>query len=60
MPGEYKVYAWEDLEAGAYMDPDFMKPIDSKGEALTLRENDQKSLQLTLVPADPPSGKEKD
>ena len=39
-PGEYKVYAWEDVEMGAYMDPDFMKPIESKGEGLTLRRVD--------------------
>jgi hypothetical protein len=60
VPGEYKVFAWEDVEAGAYMDPDYMKPIDSKGEPLTLRENDQKSLQLTLIPADAPSGSARD
>jgi hypothetical protein len=54
-PGEYKAYAWEDLEAGAYMDPDVMKPIESKGEALSLRESDQKTLQLTLIPADSPA-----
>ena len=56
VPGEYKRFAWEDVEAGAYMDPDYLKPIDNKGEPLTLRENDQKSLPLTLIPADSPSG----
>src|SRR5260370_21247414 len=56
VPGEYKVFAWEDVEAGAYMDPDYMKPIDSKGEPLTLRANDQKSLPLTLISAQFPSG----
>jgi hypothetical protein len=50
VPGEYKVFAWEDVEAGAYMDPDYMKPIDSKGEPLTLGENDKKTLQLTMIP----------
>jgi 5-hydroxyisourate hydrolase-like protein (transthyretin family) len=56
VPGEYKVFAWEDVESGAYMDPDYMKPIDSKGEALSLREKDQKALQLTMIPADLASG----
>jgi hypothetical protein len=51
-PGDYKAYAWEDLEAGAYMDQDVMKPVESRGEALSLRESDQKTLQLTLIPAD--------
>jgi hypothetical protein len=29
-PGEYKVFAWEDVEAGAYMDPDYMSPSTTK------------------------------
>ncbi len=59
VPGEYKGYAWEDVESGAYMDPDYMKPLDSKGEPLSLHEKDQKSLQLTMIPADAASGKDK-
>jgi hypothetical protein len=51
-PGEYKAYAWEDLEFGAYMDPDFMKPFEDKGEAVTLRESDRNSVQLKLLPAE--------
>jgi hypothetical protein len=56
-PGDYHVFAWEDLEAGAYMDADYMKPLEGKGEALALHENDRKSLQLTVIPAASPSGK---
>ena len=55
-PGEYKIYAWEDVESGAYLDPDFMKPFEAKGEAVTLREGDQKSLQVTLIPAESAAG----
>jgi 5-hydroxyisourate hydrolase-like protein (transthyretin family) len=51
-PGDYKIYAWEDMEAGAYMDPDVIKPVEGKGESLTLREGDQKTLTLKLIPVD--------
>ncbi len=51
-PGEYRAYAWEDVETGAYMDPDFMKPFADKGEALTLRESDQKNLTLKVIRQD--------
>ena len=54
-PGEYKAFAWEDMEPGAYMDPDFMKPLESKGEPVTVRESDQKTLSLTMIPADTPA-----
>jgi hypothetical protein len=52
-PGEYKAYAWEDIEIGAYMDPDFMKPIEEKGEAVSLEEGEQKTLTLKVIPASP-------
>jgi hypothetical protein len=55
-PGEYKAYAWEDLEAGAFMDADFMKPIEEKGDAVSLHEGDQKTVTLRLIPASSPSG----
>jgi hypothetical protein len=48
-PGQYKVYAWEQVEAGAYMDPEFMKPVENRGESLTIREGGQETLQLKLV-----------
>ena len=51
-PGEYKAYAWEDMEVGAYMDLDAIKPVEGKGESITLREGDQKTLTLKLIPVD--------
>ena len=51
-PGEYKVFAWEDLEPGAYMDPDFLKPIEGKGEAITIREGDHKTISLKMILAE--------
>src|ERR1017187_2835797 len=50
-PGEYKVYAWEEVENGAWFDPDFLKPIESKGAAVSVREGSPVSVQLTVIPA---------
>ncbi|MBI5086969.1 MAG: carboxypeptidase regulatory-like domain-containing protein [Acidobacteria bacterium] len=50
-PGDYKVYAWEDVESTAWMDPEFMKPLESKGEAVTVAENAQATVQINLIPA---------
>jgi protocatechuate 3,4-dioxygenase beta subunit len=52
VPGEYKVFAWEDLEPGAYFDPDFMKPLDAKGEKLSVEESGRHTVQVTLIPAE--------
>ena len=51
VPGEYRVYAWEDVEYGAWMDPDFMKPLESRGEAVSVSEGGRQAIQVNLIPA---------
>jgi len=48
-PGQYKVYAWREVESGAYMDPEFVGPVESRGQALTIHEGSQENLQLKLI-----------
>jgi len=57
VPGEYTVYAWEDVESSAWMDPDFMKPLEGKGESVSVGESAQVNVQVNLISAD--SEKEK-
>ena len=33
-PGDYTLYAFEDIESGAYFDPDFMKPLERSAETV--------------------------
>jgi hypothetical protein len=49
-PGEYKILAWEDIETGAYQDPDFLKRYESKAQAVSLKESDRKSVALKVIP----------
>jgi hypothetical protein len=51
-PGEYKVYAWEDLEMGAYMDPEFVKPVENRGQAVSIHESSREKVQLDLIPVE--------
>lgn len=51
-PGEYKVFAWEDLELGAYMDPEFVKSVESTSEAVSVKESGKPAVQLELIPAE--------
>lgn len=48
-PGQYKAYAWKDVETGAWFDPDFIRPVESKGESVTVRENSTETVQLKLT-----------
>jgi hypothetical protein len=49
-PGAYKLYAWEDVDPGAWMDPDFLKPVEDKGESVALREGERKTVPLKAIP----------
>jgi len=49
VPGEYKLYAWDDIESGAYLDPGFMKPFESRGLPMTIHENSKEKAQLELI-----------
>ena len=49
-PGEYKLFAWDDIEPGIWYDPDFLKTIESKGERVTLGSNGQETAKARVIP----------
>ena len=50
-PGEYSVYAWEDVQYGQWFDPEWMKAYDGKGQTFTAQEGSPVNLKLTMIPA---------
>ena len=60
-PGDYKLFAWEDVEYGAYMDPDFLRPVEDRGQPISIQEGSHESVQLNAIAADsaPAGQKEK-
>ena len=34
VPGDYKIFAWDDVEPNAYFDPSFIEPYDAQGTPL--------------------------
>jgi hypothetical protein len=48
-PGHYRAYAWQDIEYGAWLDPDFMKPLEEHGVVVTIQEGSQETLALRLL-----------
>ena len=51
-PGDYKLFAWEDIEAGAYQDADFLRPYEERGETLRVVEADHHSARQKLISSD--------
>jgi carboxypeptidase family protein len=48
-PGEYKLFAWDDLENGAYEDPEFLKSFEALGENVAIRDGCHESKQLKVI-----------
>jgi hypothetical protein len=51
-PGDYKLFAWQEVEGDAYQDPEFLKPYEVQGQSLTVREGSRENTQLKLIPAE--------
>jgi len=51
-PGEYRLIAWEDVEPGAYMDPDFLKPFEGKAKTVRLDASGHEAVQLKAIPVE--------
>jgi protocatechuate 3,4-dioxygenase beta subunit len=48
-PGGYKLFAWDDVEAGEWRDPDFLRDYEKQGEKLTLEPKAQSTVDLHLA-----------
>ena len=50
-PGDYKVFAWEEIERGMYFDPDFLQPYEDSGKPVHVEEGGNLNLEVELIPA---------
>jgi carboxypeptidase family protein len=51
VPAEYKLFAWEDLEPFAYMDPDFLRKYEERGSLLAVSESAKITVETKIIPA---------
>ncbi len=51
-PGDYRVYAWEDLEFSPLLDPDILKAFESKAVKVSTRENGREQVEVPLLKAE--------
>jgi hypothetical protein len=49
VPGDYRVYAWETVQEYAWMDPDFMRTLENKGEPVSIPEGSPQAVQVTMI-----------
>jgi len=49
-PGNYTLFAWQDLDEDLYYDPDFLKSQESNGVSVKVEEGSRQSIELKLSP----------
>jgi hypothetical protein len=49
-PGAYKAYAFEEAPTDAWQNADFMRPHESRGANVDVREGNQSSVDLLMIP----------
>ena len=55
-PGQYKIFAWEAVEQGAWQDNDFLRDYEKESEDFEVKENDALAVELDLIPSEDGSG----
>ncbi len=55
-PGRYHIFAWEDVEQGAWQDDEFLRDYEKESEDLEIEENDALAFELDLIPSAGGSG----
>jgi len=49
-PGDYRIYAWEDLESGAERDPSFVGQFTDFGAEISVDEGEAETVQMGMIP----------
>jgi hypothetical protein len=50
-PGDYKLFAWEDIEPFSYFDPDVLKQFEDNGKPIHVVETTKETYEIKLIPA---------
>jgi hypothetical protein len=51
-PGKYRLYAWEEFEAGAQFDPDVTAPFQARSVAIEVAEGGRKEVAVPRISVD--------
>lgn len=49
VPGDYKLFAWDQVEGGEYLNPDFLAPYEDRGQPLHIDAGDHAQVQVQLI-----------
>ena len=51
-PAEYRLFAWEDIEPGSFLDPEVLKRYESRAQTVSLETGGGYAVSLQVIPAE--------
>jgi hypothetical protein len=48
-PGDYSLFAWDDVEPGAWLNADYMRSYESRGRFVRVGENGNETVELNVM-----------
>ena len=48
-PGNYTLFAFEDIEEGAWQDPEVIRSYETRGTSVRVRDGNDENVQLTVI-----------
>jgi hypothetical protein len=48
-PGDYTVFSWDDVESGAWQDPDFIRLYEDRGTRIHIAEGSKATITVPLI-----------
>ena len=49
VPGDYTIFAWEELEGSVYFDPEFIRRFETEGEPVRIEEGSNPSVTVRVA-----------
>jgi hypothetical protein len=49
-PGDYRVFAWEDIADGAWQDADILRNVEARGKPVRITQSGQTAVELVAIP----------
>lgn len=50
-PGSYNAFSWDEIETGAWQDPDFIRAFEDRGQPVRIDEDGTSNIKLRLIPS---------
>jgi hypothetical protein len=49
-PGDYRIFAWNDVSADAWQDPDFIRAYEDQSKRVRITEGSRENVELRVIP----------